>query len=300
MSDTPHSDFILNDARDDWWNSDFIGLMAKRLDLGRVRRVLDVGCGHGHWGQLWARHFAADATLLGLDREPEWVDKAQARAAQLGLESRFRYTQGDALQLPVPDCSFDLVTCQTVLMHLSNPEQALAEMIRVLVPGGLLLLAEPCNAAGLLVFDSTQRQASIDHTLQLIRFHLKCNRGQTSFGEGDHSIGPRVPEMVAQTDMRDIRVHLNDQAIPVFGSRARTPSQERALATKVQNIEARVWRWNRDEAERLYRGGGGSADEFQSDYDVFMADAQAFVDAVADGSYSTIGGSQHYLISARK
>ena len=300
MTDSPHSDFILNDVRDDWWNNDFVSLMAQRLDLSHVRRVLDVGCGHGHWGHLWARHFAQDATLLGVDREAEWVAKATSRAAELGLASRFQYTQGDALTLPVPDGTFDLVTCQTVLMHVSDPEQALAEMIRALAPGGLLLLAEPCNAAALLVFDSPKRQASIDDTLQLIRFHLICNQGRMALGEGDHSIGTRVPELVAQTTLSDIQVHLNDKSTPMFASRARNPTQQRILESTVKNIEARVWLWQREEAERLYLAGGGTPAQFDQDYGVFMADSQAFVDAVNDGTYSTVGGSQHYLISARK
>jgi len=300
MSDSPHSEFILDDERDGWWNEGFLELMARRLELHRVERALDVGCGHGHWGQLWARRFAEGATLLGFDREPEWVERASARARALGLDDRFGYRVGDALDLPVEDGAYDLVTCQTVLMHLAEPERALSEMLRALAPGGLVLLAEPCNAASLLVFDSPKRAASIADTLALVRFHLTVNQGRLALGEGDHSFGARLPELVAATGLEEVRVHLNDNANPVFACRERSPAQRRMLAATVANIEARVWLWERREAERLYRAGGGDLEIFELDYEAFMADARAFVAAVRDGSYSCVGGSQHYLVSARK
>lgn len=48
----PHSKQYFNDTRDFWWNKDFLQLMANRLCLKDVQKVLDVGCGQGHWGLL--------------------------------------------------------------------------------------------------------------------------------------------------------------------------------------------------------------------------------------------------------
>ena len=56
---------------------------------------------------------------------------------------RFRYRVADAKTLPFPDASFDLVTCQTLLIHLADPSAVIAEMARVARPGGLVLAAEP-------------------------------------------------------------------------------------------------------------------------------------------------------------
>ena len=50
----PHSAEYFGEYRDFWWNSDFLKLMANRLQLDQAKTVLDVGCGIGHWGQILA------------------------------------------------------------------------------------------------------------------------------------------------------------------------------------------------------------------------------------------------------
>src|SRR5262245_55354530 len=91
-----HSAEYFGDTRDHWWNLDFLQLMAKRLSFERVRDVLDVGSGVGHWGQLLARVLPADARVQGVDRDPLWVEKAAARAAARGLADRFSHQTGVA------------------------------------------------------------------------------------------------------------------------------------------------------------------------------------------------------------
>ncbi len=300
MSETPHSEFILSDVRDDWWNRDFLDLMAARLRLAEVRRVLDVGAGHGHWGQLLTRHVAPDATLLGVEQEEQWVAEATRRCERSGTSDRLRYRVGKAEDLGVDDASFDLVTCQTVLMHVADPKRALTEMKRALIPGGLLLLAEPDNLATLLTSDITQRQAGVDERLRLARFHMVVNEGRIRGGEGDHAIGSRLPQMVADLGFVDIQVHINDRASPAFTDYPTASHVEQYLKEKVKNIQDRVWLWDGVEARRLYLAGGGLESEYQADYGAFMAQAERFVQSVSSGTYSDAGGGQHYLISARR
>src|SRR4051812_44633049 len=142
-----HSAEYFGDTRDFWWNQDFLELMATRWHLGAVREVLDVGCGVGHWGQLLSSLMPSDARVTGVDRDPFWVEKATERARAAGLEGRFNYSAALADALPFPENTFDLVTCQTVLIHAKDPRATLAEMIRVVRPGGLVAVAEPNNVA---------------------------------------------------------------------------------------------------------------------------------------------------------
>src|SRR5689334_22752969 len=72
---SPHSEDWFGDERDHWWNQDFLALMARRWRLDRVKRVLDVGCGQGHWGRALLPHLPR-ASLTGIDPEPEWVTRA--------------------------------------------------------------------------------------------------------------------------------------------------------------------------------------------------------------------------------
>lgn len=139
-----HSEQYFGDTRDFWWHVDFLALMARRWRLDEVHAMLDVGCGLGHWGRLLRPLLAPDARVWGIDPEPEWVTQAAERADQPGA---YTYGTASADALPFPDDTFDMVTCQTVLIHVPDLAAALREMHRVLRPGGLLAVAEPNNLA---------------------------------------------------------------------------------------------------------------------------------------------------------
>ena len=210
-----HSAEYFGDTRDYWWNSDYLELLGKRLSLNRVEKVLDVGCGVGHWGSMLASILPSTARVEGVDRDPYWVEKATKRVAQRGLAERFQFHQGLAESLPFADNSFDLVTCQTVLIHTAEPGTVLDEMIRVVRPGGLILLAEPNNAANALIFDSITLTDPVDKVIAHARFQLICERGKSSLGEGNNSIGDILPGLLAQRGLVDIQVYLNDKASAV-------------------------------------------------------------------------------------
>ena len=150
----PHSVSVLTDIRDYWYSPDFIELMAKRWELTQVETILDVGCGIGHWGQLLAPFLSSKMHMIGIDPEELWIEKATERAQQKGLASRTTYQIGTAEVIPFPDHSFDMVTCQTVLVHVKDATVALNEMLRVLKPGGLIAVAEPNNLISRLVLNN--------------------------------------------------------------------------------------------------------------------------------------------------
>ena len=124
-----------------------------------------MGCGIGHWGQLLVSVLPQDVVITGIDQENSSLLKAQERAKQKGLSNRFHYQQGDALSIPFPDASFDMVTCQTVLIHLHDPKVGLKEMLRVLKPGGLLLAAEPNNFANRAIISNMTQNLSVDNEI---------------------------------------------------------------------------------------------------------------------------------------
>lgn len=99
-------------------------------------RVLEVAIGTGRSLPF----YAADVTLTGVDLTAEMADIARARAAGVGRELDLRI--GDAERLPFDDASFDTVVCELGLCSIPHPAVAIAEMHRVLVPGGHLLLLD--------------------------------------------------------------------------------------------------------------------------------------------------------------
>ena len=97
------------------------------------KRCLDVGCGGGRYTIAMARMGAE--LVVGMDVGAAGVADARGRAAELG-EARVAFQQGSALQLPFPDHAFDFVCCSGVLHHTPGVERGLAEVHRVLRPGG--------------------------------------------------------------------------------------------------------------------------------------------------------------------
>src|SRR6185437_13934046 len=102
-------------------------------------------------------------------------------------------------------------TCQTVLIHVADPKAVLREMLRVLKPGGLLLLAEPNNLANHAVFSNVAAPV-----VELTRFALICEHGKAALGLGFNSVGDLVPGYLAEIGARDIRVYLSDKVTPIY------------------------------------------------------------------------------------
>src|SRR5262249_74810 len=251
-----HSAEYFGETRDFWWNLDFLELMGRRLSLDRVQDVLDVGCGIGHWGQLLANVLSPTARVQGVDRDPLWVEKASERAAAGHLADRFSYQVSAAERLPFADASFDLVTCQTVLIHMRDPGAVVDEMARVTGPGGLVLAAEPNNIANSLILDSLSFHDPVDEIMARVRLQLTCEGGKAALGEGNNSVGGLVPGLFAASGLVDVRVYLNDKTnvfLPPYSS-----FEERATLEERADLGHReFWIWSREDTQRYFLAGGG-------------------------------------------
>ena len=104
--------------------------------LERGQRLLDVGCGAGHLSLRLARA-VAPGELRGVDIEPSQIDLARAIFAAADCRNA-AFQVADVVDLPFEDGSFDVVHLGGVLMHVSDTGRALAEVKRVLRPGGMV------------------------------------------------------------------------------------------------------------------------------------------------------------------
>ena len=95
-------------------------------------RVLDVGCGGGFSCEFIA---ARGAQVFGIDQSQNCIATAQAHAAASGFEINYEY--GFAECLPYPANYFDVMLCVDVLEHVAQLKQTIAEIHRVLKPGGM-------------------------------------------------------------------------------------------------------------------------------------------------------------------
>lgn len=124
-------------------------LLFDRYRLSGPLRILDLGCGTGEITRRLAAHYP-HATVLGVDILESNIEHAMHRSLASG--ERVRYAQGDAFALDLADAGFDLVACRHVSQSVPDFPQVLAEITRVLKPGGRLhLLSEDY---GMLQFPS--------------------------------------------------------------------------------------------------------------------------------------------------
>lgn len=110
-------------------------------------RVLDVGSGPGSI-TLGLGDSVAPGEVVGIDIQPAQVERARSLAAARGM-TNVRFQAGDLYALPFADQSFDAAFANGVLMHLSDPLRALAELRRVLCPGGIAGVRDPDFGASL-------------------------------------------------------------------------------------------------------------------------------------------------------
>lgn len=118
-----------------WRAPYFADVMKERFgaDLSGIR-LLDVGCGGGVLAEEFAR---LGPRVTGIDVSAESLEVARAHARSEGLS--IDYQAGSATGLPFDGSSFEVVSCCDVLEHIPGWERVIAEVGRVLTPGGLFL-----------------------------------------------------------------------------------------------------------------------------------------------------------------
>ena len=128
--------------------------------------VLEVAVGTGRNFTFYPQ----GVRLSAIDLSPAMLEIARKRAEELGVDADLR--EGDAQQLPFPDASFDTEVCTLSLCNIPDDRVAIAEMNRVLRPGGRLLLLDHVRASSKVwlavqrVLEPLPRRFSCEHLLR--------------------------------------------------------------------------------------------------------------------------------------
>lgn len=115
--------------------------LAPNLPIGGV--LLDIGTGQGHSLPELTQRFHP-RQIHALDPEPDFAARCDAMRQAAGVPVTLHHAPAE--RIPLPDASVDLVLCHQTLHHIVDQSTALAEVFRVLKPGGHLLLAESTRA----------------------------------------------------------------------------------------------------------------------------------------------------------
>jgi ubiquinone/menaquinone biosynthesis C-methylase UbiE len=113
----------------------YAAALARRVAALRPERVLETAAGTGVVTRAMAAALPAQAHIVATDLNQPMLD----RAAAIGTTRPIEWRQADAMQLPFPDASFDVVVCQFGVMFFPDKAHAYAEARRVLRPGGMFL-----------------------------------------------------------------------------------------------------------------------------------------------------------------
>ena len=156
------------------WEREQLGLAARQ-------RLLDVGCGPGDAALALAADLGAGGEVVGVDASAAMVAIARQRAA--GAPCPVRFSVGDALALDEPDGAFDAARSERTLQWLADPAAAVAELARVVRPGGRLALVDTdWSTFALDVGD--------DELAAAVREAMRCERARPSH------VGRRLGELV--------------------------------------------------------------------------------------------------------
>jgi SAM-dependent methyltransferase len=115
--------------------------LFRRAGLRPGMRVLDIGCGMGDVSMAAARVVGPTGFVVGVDRDPEGLDRARARAAAAQI-ANIEFRQAELPQIE-GEHAFDALVGRLVMIYFPDPAAALREMLRHLAPGGVVCLHEP-------------------------------------------------------------------------------------------------------------------------------------------------------------
>ncbi|MDR3573450.1 MAG: class I SAM-dependent methyltransferase [Anaerolineaceae bacterium] len=172
--------------------------LAPRIPAGG--RVLEIAPGPGFFCIELAK--LGNFQISGLDISKSFVEIARKNAAQAGLKIDFR--EGNASAMPFEDASFDFTFCQAAFKNFSQPVKAIAEMYRVLKPGGTAVIVDMRNDATAEEIEREVKGMHLDRvnetftrltfTQGLIKSaysipQMEAMIAQTPFGKGQIDVG---------------------------------------------------------------------------------------------------------------
>lgn len=232
-------DYVLPTGADDKSRLDLIHLVYGRVsrlgleaaEIGKVSRAADIGCGTGTVSRWIAERIGPSGRVDAIDIAPEQIDVARSTPAAPG-SAAIHYATGSVYEPTLEESAFDLVFCRLVLCHLKEPGNAVAQMARLLRPGGRLVLVDmdlrdiftmpPCDQ-----YPTFVREAVIPL--------------QAAIGV-DYSVGLRLPELMSEAGLATEFVAA-DQPIFRVGpekhlwEKTWTAALERAVPSGVMTME---------------------------------------------------------------
>ncbi len=212
-----HYDRMFREYEEKTEKSAYMNLLRSKYTFDRWvdrlagKRILDLGCGHGNTSRRLA---AEHCSVIGLDLSMQFVCRTRERVGNYDMAG---WIQGDAESLPLLDGALDAVVSFGTLHHLPHPQQAIAEISRVLRPGGWLLALEP-NATPYrtsLDFYSAVIPSSLQSKLRRWRAQRPIYTSEVE--EDEFHVGTRTPGQYRDFfESANMQGRITTMILPIF------------------------------------------------------------------------------------
>lgn len=180
----------LKGVSDDAWLLELKQHSYRLLEAQEGKHFLDVGCGIGDDVRALAQLIGSSGRSIGIDKSITMLEECQHRSS--GSMHGEEFVHGDVHHLPFADATFDGCRAERVLQHCEDPRLALSEMVRVVRPGGLVVVID----LDLDTVITNMQSLSSSRTLTALR----CNFAKHGW------IGRQLPGLFHLCGLEDIRV----------------------------------------------------------------------------------------------
>lgn len=136
-----HKYDIMNDIMSFRRHKAWRNYTMRRMNVQPGETALDLCCGTCDW-TIQLAQASRTGQMIGLDFSPKMLSVGQRKIEKLGLQDQIRLVEGNAMDLPFPDDSFDYVTIGFGLRNVPDYDQVIREMRRVVKPGGRVVCLE--------------------------------------------------------------------------------------------------------------------------------------------------------------
>ncbi|MEJ8758213.1 methyltransferase domain-containing protein [Pontibacter sp. H259] len=302
LNDKQHSEEHLGPAREYWWNDDYLELLAQRLHIEYSHTLVDIGCGKGMMGFKFSKYMPDGSSVIGVDYEPGYIAEAQQRAHSQFGHNKINYTfkVGNATDIPLPDNIADITLCQTLLIHVKNPQHVIQEMIRVTKPGAWVVALEPNNLVPNLMFDRYgETDFNVEGMLDVLEIKLRIEKGKKNLGEGFNSLGDVVPDLFLKAGLQNVKVWISDKALSIIPP---YDTQEKILRVEqmMQWIETEAMGYDYQDNLNYYMAGGGQREKFDAYWETLLYNKITMKQKLLNEEYVSAGGSLVYIVAAQK
>ena len=299
-----HSEEWLTDARDYWWNQDYLDLILKRNNLKDITSLADIGCGKGYMTYKLIPLINTIKKCYGADIEEQHIKDARNKSIRFPNIS-FDFKVQNAENLDIADNSVDLAVCQTLLLHMQSPLKVIEEMKRITKVGGTVMAIETNNAINSLVANSiigntnTEHIEDVDKTLAKLKYDLIIQKGIFNLNEGYLSIGDYLPKLFVEAGLKDINVSIVDKAcslIPPYDT-----DEKKARAQEMLDwINNSCAEYNYNQMLKYYIAGGGTTEDFNNLWQIQQDETQKIKEAILNETYIMPGGALMYIVTGKK